>query len=245
MIELKHINTVKKIFLIGCIVWLAATTSLQAGVTTYTFTSTTWASTIGAVPCDRVTDGWICDNEGYQYYGGYTAADGRPWSHGVSVTTTKSGAGATSVQTFEDVRRVTINFCQNSSKGKGTIHVQVGDNEPESLTIVRPAHSGEGVWNRDTTILFPTPQTGHVKFWVTCTENAILINTLSIRSASGGSSAFTVDTYQLVTDVTQLQDSDQVIFGVFNASANYIMGYFDEYESSNNIHAICEESGCH
>lgn len=212
--------------------------SVAAGVTTYTFTSKTWASKVGATVCDGVTDGWKCDQEAYEYSAGRTAADGRLYSCGVGVKTSTSGAGATSVQTFQGVRRVTINFCQNSSKGKGTIYIQVGENEPQSIVVNRPAVSGEGVYNRDSIVLFEASQDGAIKFWVDCTENGIYIHSISIRSASGGSSVFTMDTYQLVTDVTQLQDSDQVIFGVYQEGVNYIMGYYDEFESVNNIHAI-------
>ena len=212
--------------------------SVAAGVTTYTFTSKTWASKVGATVCDGVTDGWKCDKEAYEYSAGRTAADGRLYSCGVGVKTSTSGAGATSVQTFQGVRRVTINFCQNSSKGKGTIYIQVGENDPQSIIVNRPAVSGEGVYNRDSIVLFEAPQDGAIKFWVDCTENGIYINSISIRSASGGSSVFTMDTYQLVTDVTQLQDSDQIIFGVYQEGVNYIMGYYDEFESVNNIHAI-------
>ena len=212
--------------------------SVAAGVTTYTFTSKTWASKVGATVCDGVTDGWKCEQEAYEYSAGRTAADGRLYSCGVGVKTSTSGAGATSVQTFQGVRRVTINFCQNSSKGKGTIYIQVGENDPQSIIVNRPAVSGEGVYNRDSIVLFEAPQDGAINFWVDCTENGIYINSISIRSASGGSSVFTMDTYQLVTDVTQLQDSDQVIFGVYQEGVNYIMGYYDEFESVNNIHAI-------
>lgn len=227
----------KKQFFILC-VWLCSTLSLYAGVTTYSFTSIQWASKVGATVCNGTTDGWVCDKTANSYSAGRNAADGRLYSCGVGVTTGASGAGATSVQTFEDVRQVTINFCQNSSKGRGTIYVQVGNNTPQGIVVTKPAASGEGVWNRDSVISFATPQTGTIKFWVECTENAIYINTISIRSAAGGSSMFTVDTYQLVTDVAQLEDSDQVIFGVYSDGVNYIMGYYDEYESVNNIHAI-------
>jgi hypothetical protein len=211
---------------------------VKAGVTTYTFSSLKWASKVGATTCDGKTDGWICDKEATEYAFGRTDAQGRLYSCGVGVKTGTSGAGATSVVAFEEVRRITFNFCQNSSKGKGTIYVQIGDNAPQSIRINKPATSGEGVYNRDSIVLFDTPQSGKIKFWVECTENAIYINTISIRSAAGGSSVFTMDTYQLVTSVDQLQDSDQVIFGVAQEGVNYIMGYYDEYESVNNIHAI-------
>lgn len=211
---------------------------LFAGVTTYTFTSLKWASKVGATVCDGTTDGWISNKDATEYSAGRLDAQGRLYSCGVGVKTGTSGAGATSVIAFEDVRRITFNFCQNSSKGKGTIYVQVGENEPLSIKINKPAASGEGVYNRDSIISIETPQSGKIKFWVECTENAIYINTISIRSASGGSSVFTMDTYQLVTSADQLQDSDQIIFGVAQDGINYIMGYYDEWESVNNIHAI-------
>lgn len=212
--------------------------SLYAGVTTYTFTSLKWASMVDAAVCDGITDGWISDEDATEYNAGRTAADGRLYSCGVGVKTGTSGAGATSVQTFEEVRRITVNFCQNSSKGKGTLWVQVGDNEAKAMPITKPAASGEGVYNRDSIFTFEVPQTGKIKLWVECTENAIYINTISIRSSSGGSSPFTTDSYQLVTSVEQLEDSDQVIFGVYKDGVNEIMGYYDEWESVNNIHAI-------
>ena len=211
---------------------------LFAGVTTYTFTSLKWASKVGATVCDGTTDGWISNKDATEYNAGRLDAQGRLYSCGVGVKTGTSGAGATSVITFEDVRRITFNFCQNSSKGRGTIYVQIGENEPLSIKVNKPAASGEGVYNRDSIISLETPQSGKIKFWVECTENAIYINSLAIRSASGGSSVFTMDTYQLVTSVNQLQDSDQVIFGVAQDGVNYIMGYYDEWESVNNIHAI-------
>lgn len=235
-LKLQINDTMKKLFTI--LLLFFGSVSLYAGVTTYTFTSLKWASKVGATVCDGITDGWISDIDATEYNAGRTAADGRLYSCGVGVKTGTSGAGATSVQSFEEVRRITVNFCQNSSKGKGTLYVQVGTNEPQAMPITKPAVSGEGVYNRDSVFTFDTPQSGKIKFWVECTENAIYINTISIRSSSGGSSPFTMDSYQLVTDVAQLEDSDQVIFGVYKDGVNYIMGYYDEWESVNNIHAI-------
>ena len=66
--------------------------SVAAGVTTYTFTSKTWASKVGATVCDGVTDGWKCDQAAYEYSAGRTAADGRLYSCGVGVKTSTTGA---------------------------------------------------------------------------------------------------------------------------------------------------------
>jgi len=209
---------------------------LRAGVTTYTFTSIKWASKVGATACDGKTDGWISDKDASDYNAGRIYADQSLHMSGVSVKTGTSGAGCTSVLSFEDVRQITINFCQNASKGRGTIYVQVGQTT-DSIVVTKPA-SGQGDLNRDSVISFATPVSGKIKLWVTCKENAININTITIRSGAGGSTVFTMDTYQLVTDAEQLEDSDQVIFGVYKEGVNYIMGYYDEMESVNNIHAV-------
>lgn len=220
-------------FIFTCVALLHS----YAGITTYTFISKDWKSQVNATTCDGKTDGWVCDKEAYEYSDGYTDAQNHIYSRGVSVKTSTSNAGATSVVTFEKVRGIDINFCQNASKGKGSIFVQVGENTPHELVINRPQKS-MGQYNRDTTLQIATAETGKIRFWVTCTENSININTLSIRSNNGGSSPFTTDTYQLVTDISQLQDSDQIIIGVQDPTVNNIMGYFDEAVSSNNIHAI-------
>lgn len=220
-------------FIFTCVALLHS----YAGITTYTFTSKDWKSEVNATTCDGKTDGWVCDKEAYEYSYGYTDAQNRIYSRGVSVKASTSNAGATSVVTFEEVRGIDINFCQNASKGKGSIFVQVGENTPHELVINRPKKN-MGQYNRDTTLQIATAETGKIRFWVTCTENSININTLSIRSNNGGSSPFTTDTYQLVTDISQLQDSDQIIIGVQDPTVNNIMGYFDEAVSSNNIHAI-------
>ena len=208
-----------------------------AGITTYNFLSEEWKSQVDATICNGTTDGWICDKAAHSYTEGYTDAQGRIYSRGVSVKTSTTGAGATSIVEFENVRMIDINFCQNTSKGKGSIFVQVGENTPHELVINRP-QKNQGQYNRDTTIQITTPETGKIRFWVNCTENAININTISIRSNNNGSSPFTTDTYQLVTHANQLQDMDQIIIGVHNPNANKIMGYYNEDISVNNIHAI-------
>lgn len=209
-----------------------------AGVSTYEFTSKSWASKTAAGSVDGKTDGWVSDKDGYEYMQGRTDAQGRLYSQGVSVKTSTSGAGATSVKEFSGVRQITLSFCQNSSKGRGTFYVQVGDSEPDSLVIVKPQTSGSGVYVRDSVLQLSAEKSGKIRFWVRCTENAINVNSISIRSSEGGSNPFTVASYQLVTSASDLSDGDQIIIGVSQTGVNYIMGYFDESVSQNNIHAI-------
>ena len=197
---------------------------LTAGVSTYMFTDKDWLSKAGGSACDNTTDGWVSDKAGNDYSGSYQI--------GVKVTAKTTGAGATSVQTFEKVRRVTFNYA-TTTKGQGSISVQVGENAAvdSAVTIANPS-------NRDMTIVLPEEQTGQVKFVVNCTKNSIYINSITIYSSTGGANPFTIDTYQLVTDVAQLTDSDRIIIGVNVAGMDYVMGFYDENTSKNNIHAI-------
>lgn len=198
-----------------------------AGITTYQFTSAKWQSKLGATVCDNKTDGWTSDKDGQDY----TSSTNPHFQTGVQVTAKGSGAGATSIQSFTDVRRITFNYA-TGTRTKGTIRIQVGDNAAidSAVTI--------GEANHELTIILPETQTGKIKFSVLPTDKSIYINTITIRAKEGGSTPFNTSSFQLVTDVTQLQDSDQIIIGVHQDGVNRIMGYFDENISQNNIHSI-------
>ena len=203
---------------------LLCTTNAFAGITTYTFTDKQWASKQGTIACDGKTDGWISDKDGTEYSSSYQI--------GVKVTAKGTGAGATSVQSFTNVRRLTINYATTTT-GKGSIRVQIGENSPiDSLFTLSNLH------NRDLTIVLPEEQTGKITFTVNCTKNSIFLNSISIRSAEGASPEFTQSAFRLVTDVHTLRDSDQVIFGIADGTTPMLMGYYNETVSKNNIHAI-------
>ena len=219
------------------IVFILFSSTLLADITTYRFVSKEWKSEMNATTCDGKTDGWVCDKAAYEYSEGYKDAQDRIYSRGVSVKTSTSGAGAISIVAFEEVDAIEINFCQNASKGKGSIYVQIGNHAVHELVINRPPKS-MGQYNRDTTIQLTTPETGQIRFWVNCTENSITINTLTIYNGGSTSGRPTEGGFQLVTDVNQLKDNDEIIIGVHKPGVDYIMGYYDEYKSQNNIHAI-------
>ena len=203
---------------------LLCTTNVFAGITTYTFTDIQWASKQGTVACDGKTDGWISDKDGTEYSSSYQI--------GVKVTAKGTGAGATSVQSFTNVRRLTINYA-TTTKGQGNIRVQIGENSPiDSVFTISNPH------NRDLTIVLPEEQTGKITFIVNCTRNSIFLNSISIRSAEGASPEFIQSAFRLVTDVHTLRDSDQVIFGIADGTTPMLMGYYNETVSKNNIHAI-------
>lgn len=203
---------------------LLCTTNVFAGITTYTFTDKQWASKQGTIACDGKNDGWISDKDGTEYSSLYQI--------GVKVTAKGTGAGATSVQSFTNVRRLTINYATTTT-GKGSIRVQIGENSPiDSLFTLSNLH------NRDLTIVLPEEQTGKITFTINCTRNSIFLNSISIRSAEGASPEFTQSAFRLVTDVHTLRDSDQVIFGIADGTTPMLMGYYNETVSKNNIHAI-------
>lgn len=211
----------KKSFLF---VLLLCATNAFAGITTYTFTDTQWNSRQGSSACDNRTDGWLSNQAGNNYSNAYQI--------GVQVTAKGTGAGATSVKSFSRVRRLTVNYA-TTTHGQGAIRVQIGDNAPidSVLPIANPA-------NRDLTIVLPEEQTGKITFSVSCTRNSIYLNSVSVRSDDGAAPEFTQISFRLVTDIRSLADSDQVIFGVADASTPMIMGYYNEAVSRNNIHAI-------
>lgn len=227
----------KRFFVLFAAVMLL-TIVAQATTTTYTFKSLKWASAVGTVNTDGKTDGWVCDKEATDYSAGYTDAQGRLYSCGVGVKRTSTGAGATSVIEFRNVRQVIVNYCQNSSKGKGAINVTVGSNATISHEVTRPEASGQGVYNRDVELTVPE-QSGKVKLTVDCTENGIYINSITIKADNGSPNnpAVSTSVYRLVTDASTLTDGDRIIFGVAQEGINYMMGLYDEYNSRNNIFA--------
>lgn len=222
----------KRVVSIFILVWFLM--CANAGVRTYQFVSASWGSKTLGGTCDQQTDGWTCDKAAYDYAAGYINAAGQPYSAGVGVTTGTSNAGATSILSFTGVTEVAFNYCQNSSKGRGAIYVQVGNNPADSIVITKPA-SGTGTINRDTTLVLSASYDGQVKFWVRCTENRITIASITITATAAGDSQQTDYVYRRVHSTSELQDGDIVVLAC--PSQGMLMGYYDETVSRNNIHA--------
>lgn len=131
--------------------------------TTYTFTSKSWVD---------ATKSWTSDQDGGQLMSG----------QGVQVTTTYTGAGATSKSSFENVSKVIVNYCTNKDKGAGSIKVIVGDVE-SSKNVSKTG----GTELRD--LEFDVDKaSGKVSFEVSCTTNSIYVNSVTITCGSGSSS---------------------------------------------------------
>lgn len=145
---------------------VVSVTQSEPGVTvyTYTFTNKSWGATR-----DGATANWT------------SGKDGAGFSNGIQVTESASGANGTSADSFTNVEEITITYHQNKSNGAGTISVQVGTSDAQTLTITKPAGGSDGTV--DKTHKFTVPkQSGKVKITVTCTKNSIYISNVAIKA---------------------------------------------------------------
>lgn len=205
--------------------------------TTYQFTSEKWKSKVGSIVCDGTTDGWTGEADGYAYSAGRTYTDGTLHDAGVQVTKDLSGKKVTSVIEFQKVRKVIINFCL-SSKGGGDLVVSVGETEL-SKPVSKSMKTGEEAnLNEDIEFVFTGEPTGKVVLRVDNAKSSVFINTVTIKADNGSGDVFSNKVYHLVTDVSQLKDSDLIMIGIADGKTNKALGYFDESISKNNIHAI-------
>ena len=226
----------KKVIVLSIFVWL--TGWLFATQTTYTFTKKDWSSKVGTVVTNKITDGWVSDKDAAaDNGGGYTDANGLLYGAGVQVSKSYSGAGATSVVSFEKVRKIVVNYCSNNKDGAGYMVFGVG-NVKDSIQITKPSSNGN--YNRDVELSFEGEPSGKIQFSMKNTSGSFYINTITIKASNGSPNiaGLTADVFQLVTDVSQLQNGDEVMIGVSGNSHNYIMGLYDEWNSRNNIYAV-------
>ena len=113
----------------------------------------------------------------------------------------------------------------------------VGDTK-DSIQITKPSDGGN--YNRDVELAFPGLPTGKIRFEMKNTSGSFYIHTITVKASNGSPNipGLTADIFQIVTDVNDLTDGDDVIFGVSGTQYNYLMGLYDEYNSRNNIYAI-------
>ncbi len=153
--------------------------------TTYTFTSKSWVD---------ATKSWTSDQDGSQLVSG----------QGVQVTTTSTGAGATTKSSFEKVSKVVVNYCTNAQKGVGSIKVIVGDVE-SSKNVSKTG----GTELRDLEFAFEKAS-GKVSFEVSCTTNSIYVNSVTITCGGGSSSTtYYTSTVTCHGSGTSVEDASQ------------------------------------
>ena len=149
-------------FLLVMFLTLTVTTNAWGATTTYTFTSKSWADN---------SNGWTSGKDGNALTSG----------QGVQVTTGVSGANATTKNSFTNISSITVQYCTNSSKGKGSISIQVGSNTANTFSVSAPGSGGTTL--KKQTFTFNPNETGKVKISVTCSTNSIYIYSVTITTA--------------------------------------------------------------
>ena len=147
--------------------------------TTYNFVSKSW----GAVLAGTQTEAnWTSGKDGGQYIA----------NQGVQVTSSATGANATSPISFSNVTRIVVTYNTNKSKGNGTIKVQVGDNSEKSLAVAHPGGGVDGT-SANFTAIFDNidNESGNVKLTIDCTTNSLYIKSIAITCNEGSSTAAT------------------------------------------------------
>ena len=98
---------------------------------------------------------------------------------GVQVTTSVSGAGATTVLPFNNVSRVVVTYSTNSSKGVGTIKATVIGDGTTTYEQISVGSTG-GTTDRTADLTFTDVMSGNVNLEITCTQNSIYIKDITI-----------------------------------------------------------------
>lgn len=129
--------------------------------TTYTFNSKSWGDSQNAWNSDKDVNQYVSDKQGVQ------------------VTSSLSGAGATTKEALSNVSKVVVKYCTNASSGAGSITVKVG-----TASKVLEITKTDGTTLRDLEFAFDNAS-GKVSFEVTCTTNSIYINSVAITSGGG------------------------------------------------------------
>ena len=129
--------------------------------TTYEFTNKDWNAT---------PQNWTCGQAGAGFSNG-----------GVQVTSNASGANATSPESFTGVKEVVVSYCTNTSKGVGSILIQVGS---QTLDNEKEVTKEGGTTPRDLTFTGNGSLSGNIKITVTCTTNSIYICAVTIKTAN-------------------------------------------------------------
>ena len=165
----KLITTMKKLLRLKAMLLLCA---LIAGsgsvwaedvVTTYIFNSRDWTAT-----CNDEDANWNSNTRA----GGYTAGQG------TQITSSSSGANATSPKSFTNVKKIVVTYCTNSSKGDGAIKVKIGTGTEKTFSVTKPSSGGTTL--KTTDFDFSPTETGTVTLTVDCTTNSIYIYSIAI-----------------------------------------------------------------
>jgi len=133
---------------------------------TYVFTSKSWTATLGGSAAN-----WTSGSDG----GGFS-------NDGVQVSTTYSGANATSPTSFTNISKIVVKYHTNKSSGAGTLKVKVGSNTEKSNSWAYSGKSDGRTTDFTSTFTFATPETGNVKLTANTTTNSIYVVSITITA---------------------------------------------------------------
>ena len=162
-----------------CLFWLSNMMAVET--ITYTFTSYDWSAT----PAN-----WVSGKNGNQFQ-----------PQGVYVTTSETGANATSPIAYDNIKKIVITYTSRRN-ASGTIDVQIGENEKKSLAFTA------NVSNQTLEFDYDETQSGKVKFTVNVTNNQLYITSIAITyNYSASAPAITAEDMNLGTQVIDVDDA--------------------------------------
>jgi len=144
----------KKLFLTKMMLLLCALIAGSGSVwaeevtTTYIFTNRDWNATSNSQSAD-----WTCNTRA----GGYSAAQG------AQITTCSTGANATSPISFTNIKKITVQYCTNKSKGSGDIKVKVGTGTEQSFDASYTSGTGTALKERNMKKTYSNPSLEVIK----------------------------------------------------------------------------------
>ena len=167
--------------------------------TTYTWTSRNW---------DEATDSWDNNKAGYQYNGTGTT------NVQVTSSSTYTGAGATSKNSFSNISSITVNAATTSS-GVGNITIQVGSGSVQTICSLSKNRTFT-----DYTLEFNPPVSGNVTFVVNCTTNSMYMHSISVTTTDSGGGSTLLD-----NDIALTGAPVNLSFDLYNNSAAQTVTY--------------------
>jgi hypothetical protein len=175
--------------------------SAWADEVTYTFNSKAWGDSENA---------WTSGKDGNALQSG----------RGVQITSSVSGANATTKNDFANVSKIVVTYSTNASKGTGSVSIQVGSNTATSEDVTTTG----GTTDRTLEYTYDTPQSGAVKLTVSCSVNSIYIKSVAITyniSGGGSPSAVTTTTVIDASGITNTDVYDGTDAGSLSATVVY------------------------
>lgn len=204
----------KNFFLLLCLLVMGVGKILAEDVvTTYVFTDKDWQAT-----CDGQVANWASGKGGYNFL-----------NNGVQVSTSVTGANATSPRQFSNVSKIVVTYCTNKSGGQGQVQIAVGNTSMTQQSVSNLLETNDNYL----TFIPNSPLSGLVKITVTCTTNSVYIRNIAITEsieptnfsfvATDGSDYYS--TYSGVRKVVVPEEDANATYNVFGVKvgANHVL----------------------